>query len=318
MSTDLKTNPSFKNRYPINTIESKRKIVPFSLSLLHSMSDIPLYRAAEQLGVSTSYLKSACRSLGIARWPRAGRSTGTVGTAGAVQQVNINYSRRLLRKYAEKNDSNMMKDFKSISHGFDSSKMTMNPPLLLAAKGQGGNLSADVQATSLWQQLSNGPSTKIMLSQNSMNIWDEMTLEPARSTGDDNETGCDRLEVSHDIEASFYHQTGVSVCPISWMSDLLPLGLSGDNDGGGSCGGSGVGGGDSGYLTDDAELRASLDAILFGSAAAAAAADYDDDAAAAPRPPSPGPAVLSTPSPDPIFDRSSLFHKIFMESETFD
>ena len=64
------------------------------------MSDIPLYRAAEQLGMSPSYLKATCRRLGIARWPRAGRSLGGAENSSGRAAVNIEYSRRLLRKYA--------------------------------------------------------------------------------------------------------------------------------------------------------------------------------------------------------------------------
>ena len=63
------------------------------------MGDIPLYRAAEQLGMSTSYLKAACRRLGIARWPRAGRSIGGVVKPNIRAQVNIDYSRRHYRRY---------------------------------------------------------------------------------------------------------------------------------------------------------------------------------------------------------------------------
>ena len=72
----------------------------FSLSLLLGMSDIPLYRAAEKLGISTSYLKNICRRLGIARWPRAGRSIGGVSKSNPQAKVNIDYSRRIYRKYS--------------------------------------------------------------------------------------------------------------------------------------------------------------------------------------------------------------------------
>ena len=71
-----------------------------SLSLLLGMSDIPLYRAAEKLGISTSYLKNICRRLGIARWPRAGRSIGGVSKSNPQAKVNIDYSRRIYRKYS--------------------------------------------------------------------------------------------------------------------------------------------------------------------------------------------------------------------------
>jgi hypothetical protein len=43
-----------------------------TLELLRSLGDLPLYRAAERLGISPSTLKVACRRLGLARWPRAG------------------------------------------------------------------------------------------------------------------------------------------------------------------------------------------------------------------------------------------------------
>ena len=60
-----------------------------------------MYRAAEQLGMSTSYLKNACRRLGLSRWPRAGRSIGSVTPAKSQPKISIKYSRQLLRKYRE-------------------------------------------------------------------------------------------------------------------------------------------------------------------------------------------------------------------------
>ena len=89
---------SFGNR-PLITKSSRKELAPLSLSLLHRMSDMPLYRAAEQLGMSTSYLKTACRRLGISRWPRPGRKIGPSVVVHPQSHVNIDYSRKLFRKY---------------------------------------------------------------------------------------------------------------------------------------------------------------------------------------------------------------------------
>ena len=91
--------------------QKHRKELPsLSLSLLHGMSDMPLYRAAEQLGMSTSYLKAACRRLGIARWPRAGRSIGGVAKPNSRAQVNINYSRQIYRKYVSRSEASKIQE----------------------------------------------------------------------------------------------------------------------------------------------------------------------------------------------------------------
>lgn len=80
---------------------NRKQLPALSLALLYRMSDMPLYRAAEQLGMSTSYLKNACRRLGLARWPRAGRSIGPIASSKSQPKLNIDYSRRLLRKYKD-------------------------------------------------------------------------------------------------------------------------------------------------------------------------------------------------------------------------
>ena len=71
---------------------------PVTLELLRSLGDVPLYRAAERLGMSPSSLKTACRRLGLARWPRA--ADAAAAAAGCGGQVSVAYARRLYRKYA--------------------------------------------------------------------------------------------------------------------------------------------------------------------------------------------------------------------------
>ena len=88
-------------QHPFQVRGRREDAPPLTLTLLLSMCDMPLRRAAEKVGVSVSYLKRACRRLGISCWPRAGRSISTAGTTAAngPTQVNIAYSRQLYRKY---------------------------------------------------------------------------------------------------------------------------------------------------------------------------------------------------------------------------
>ncbi len=74
-----------------------------TLELLRSLGDVPLYRAAERLGMSPSSLKNTCRRLGLARWPRAGWAAAAEGMRAAGARgagVDVAYARRLYRKYA--------------------------------------------------------------------------------------------------------------------------------------------------------------------------------------------------------------------------
>ena len=95
-------HPEESNKqHPFQVRGRREDAPPLTLTLLLSMCDMPLRRAAEKVGVSVSYLKRACRRLGISCWPRAGRSISTAGTTAAngPTQVNIAYSRQLYRKY---------------------------------------------------------------------------------------------------------------------------------------------------------------------------------------------------------------------------
>ena len=252
----------------------KKEIIPLSLSLLHSMSDMPLYRAAEKLGVSTSYLKSACRRLGIARWPRAGRSTGAVSTVRTLPQVNINYSRRLLRKYAESSDVSqatgqqqnlpdlMSGDF-GVVRPFDGYKyetQAYNDECRQANKSphrppyQTNSTLTDCHR---YQQF---PAVE------------EVPLSPALSSSSSQHHSC--ADASPGPSWSLYDEP-------DWLIGGDGSGLPAGPAAAAACAGH----------NGDADLRASLDAILFG-AAAAADDDADVDAAEPHGPPYSGPPVI--------------------------
>jgi hypothetical protein len=78
--------------------------MPVTLELLRSLGDVPLYRAAERLGMSPSTLKTTCRRLGLARWPRGGLAAAAADGLRAANaqgaEVDVAYARRLYRKYA--------------------------------------------------------------------------------------------------------------------------------------------------------------------------------------------------------------------------
>ena len=70
--------------------------VEITLELLHSLEECPLHKAAELLGVSTTALKKACRSLGVTRWQCKTRSQVT-----PLLNNGVAYARKLFRKYAK-------------------------------------------------------------------------------------------------------------------------------------------------------------------------------------------------------------------------
>ena len=49
--------------------DGKGEAVFVTLKLLDELGALPMARAAEQLGLSVTALKGACRKLGVARWP---------------------------------------------------------------------------------------------------------------------------------------------------------------------------------------------------------------------------------------------------------
>lgn len=126
---------------PSDQHKHRKEFPNLTLSLLHSMSDMPLYRAAEQLGMSTSFLKAACRRVGIARWPRAGRSIGGVAKLNPVQ-VNINYSRQLYRRYASNSNS-----------------VVPSPRSIKSVPTSSANLSSDKQEETILNNLVQAPQT---------------------------------------------------------------------------------------------------------------------------------------------------------------
>ena len=76
------------------------KAATLTIEALQGLGDIPLYSAADKLGVSPSALKAACRRLGLARWPRSGWSKPQSAHSRGVADVDLSYSRQLFRKYS--------------------------------------------------------------------------------------------------------------------------------------------------------------------------------------------------------------------------
>jgi hypothetical protein len=124
-----------KGNISSNSTRFRKPPSQLTLSMLHSMSDVPLYRAAERLGMSTSYLKNACRRLGLSRWPRAGRSIGTV-SAVSQPKVSIDYSRRLLRKYKDAAPEGSQTTFSTQSRPAMDANVTVKPATQLSTSPQ--------------------------------------------------------------------------------------------------------------------------------------------------------------------------------------
>jgi hypothetical protein len=267
---------------PKRTPFSRKEMTPVSLTLLHSMSDMPLYRAAEQLGVSTSYLKSTCRRLGISRWPRAGRSTGAVVPAIKQSQVDINYSRRLLRKYAESpdaarignNDVQVLSFQTAFSHfngrsfqaprldqDFNSISRFGSPDGLHENQGPYTSTpdAVKMQSDQLVLTVDDSPPPPTLSISDAANDYRPLQQAATQPVSD---CGLRFLAEEEDDD-----QEGLA---LPWPSDSV-------------CG-SATGASDDAYYdaaaagASDALLQASLDAILFGSTAAGAA-DEDSDPA---------------------------------------
>ena len=66
---ELQIYPRRKAGQKKRDVGSTGKAVMVSLKVLEEFADIPLVHAAKSLGISKTALKSACRALGLDRWP---------------------------------------------------------------------------------------------------------------------------------------------------------------------------------------------------------------------------------------------------------
>jgi hypothetical protein len=102
---------------------------------LQNLWHLTVQQAADKLGVSLTTLKSACRRLGIARWPRnAGRTPPTAPPADSAfagparpVPVSLAYTRRLLRKYATAEARSARRAAMTVGAG-DPSEASCSPP----------------------------------------------------------------------------------------------------------------------------------------------------------------------------------------------
>ena len=61
--------------------------VVITIEVIDAFSDMPLYSAAEAIGISETALKSACRKLGVRHWPCRSRRKPTLAHCQELRDV---------------------------------------------------------------------------------------------------------------------------------------------------------------------------------------------------------------------------------------
>ena len=77
--------------------------VSITIETLQRYTDLPLSKAATQLGISSTAMKKACRKLGITRWPNmtiARAKLAPPPKSAVTMHVDSAYVRKLFRKYS--------------------------------------------------------------------------------------------------------------------------------------------------------------------------------------------------------------------------